>query len=170
MSDHTISVPNAGFGKVPNSVDTTPSKSLNNVDFERLDLSEANRDKSLSIHQLGSLSIHRGEAVGHMYVFDLEHVYAHPVAKIAIKNAYITPLFLIEAFAQNYRDHLLRKVTRGNDKGLYVLDPAISTYVHRLSDKRLKESSSVVGTGERVCRPIPLLRKDFPLSAYLAGG
>ena len=145
MSDHTISVPNAGFGKVPNSVDTTPSKSLNNVDFERLDLSEANRDKSLSIHQLGSLSIHRGEAVGHMYVFDLEHVYAHPVAKIAIKNAYITPLFLIEAFAQNYRDHLLRKLTRGNDKGLLVLDPKVSNYVHRLSD-----GSELVVQGETV--------------------
>ena len=32
--------------------------------------------------------------------------------------------------------------------------------------KRLKESSSVVGTGERSCRSIPLLRKDFLLSAY----
>jgi hypothetical protein len=67
-------------------------------------------------------------------VFDPEHVYAHPMAKVAIKNAYIMPLFLIEAFAQNYRDHLLRKLTRGNDKGLLVLDPKVSTYVHRLSD------------------------------------
>ena len=145
MSDQTISVLEAGFGKVPNAVDISPSNSLINAGFERLDLSEANRDKSLSIHQLGSLSIHRGEAVGHLYVFDLAHVYAHAVAKIAIKNAYITPLFLIEAFAQNYRDHLLRKLTRGNDKGLLVLDPKVSNYVHRLSD-----GSELVVQGETV--------------------
>jgi hypothetical protein len=32
--------------------------------------------------------------------------------------------------------------------------------------KLLKESSSVVGNGDRVCRPIRYFRKDFPLSAY----
>ena len=67
------------------------------------------------------------------------------MAKVAIKNAYIMPLFLLEAFAQNYRDHLLRKLTRGNDKGLLVLDPKVSTYVHRLSD-----GSELVVQGETV--------------------
>lgn len=145
MSDQTISVVGAGLGKVPNAVDPTPSKTSTNDGFERLDLSDATRDKSLSIHQLGSLSIHCGEAVGQMCVFDLEHVYAHTKAKVAIKNAHIMPLFLVEAFAQNYRDHLLRKLTRGNDKGLLVLDPKVSTYVHRLSD-----GSELVVQGETV--------------------
>ena len=145
MSDQTISVLGAGLGKVPNAVDPTPSKTSINDGFERLDLSDATRDKSLSIHQLGSLSIHCGEAVGNVCVFDFEHVYAHPKAKVAIKNAYIMPLFLVEAFAQNYRDHLLRKLTRGNDKGLLVLDPKVNTYVHRLSD-----GSELVVQGETV--------------------
>ena len=145
MSDQTISVLGAGLGKVPNAVDPTPSKTSINAGFERLDLSDATRDKSLSIHQLGSLLIHCDEAVGHVCVFDFEHVYAHPMAKVAIKNAYIMPLFLVEAFAQNYRDHLLRKLTRGNDKGLLVLDPKVSTYVHRLSD-----GSELVVQGETV--------------------
>lgn len=134
MSDQTISVLEANSGKSSEAASQSPSKLLTNAGFERLDLSDATRDKSLSIHQLGSLSIYCGEAVGNVCVFDFEHVYVHPMAKVAIKNAYIMPLFLIEAFAQNYRDHLLRKLTRGNDKGLLVLDPKVSTYVHRLSD------------------------------------
>ena len=32
--------------------------------------------------------------------------------------------------------------------------------------KRLKKSSLVVGISEHLCRSIPWLRKDFPLSAY----
>jgi hypothetical protein len=40
---------------------------------------------------------------------------------------------------------LLRKLTRGNDKGLLVLDPKVSTYVHRLSD-----GSELVVQGETV--------------------
>ena len=134
MIGQTPSISDAALGSVPNAVGPTASKTTINVDVERLDMSDANRDKSLSIHQLGNLSVHCGEAVGHVCVFDLEHVYAHPTAKAAIKNAYIMPLFLIEAFAQNYRAHLLPKLTRGNDKGLLVLDPKVSTYVHRLSD------------------------------------
>ena len=145
MSDQTISVLEANSGKASEAASQSPSKLLTNAGFERLDLSDATREKSLPIHQLGSLSIHCGEAVGQMCVFDLEHVYAHPMAKVAIKNAYIMPLFLIEAFAQNYRDHLLRKLTRGNDKGLLVLDPKVSTYVHRLSD-----GSELVVQGETV--------------------
>lgn len=145
MSDQTISVLEASSGKASGAESQYPSKTSTNDGFERLDMSDANRDKSSSIHQLGSLSIHCGEAVGNVCVFDLEHVYAHPMAKVAIKNAYIMPLFLIEAFAQNYRDHLLRKLTRGNDKGLLVLDPKVSTYVHRLSD-----GSELVVQGETV--------------------
>jgi hypothetical protein len=134
MSDQTISVLEARSGKASEAASQYPSKTSTNDGFERLDMSDAISDKSLSIHKLCNLSIHCGEAVGNVCVFDPEHVYAHPMAKVAIKNAYIMPLFLIEAFAQNYRDHLLRKLTRGNDKGLLVLDPKVSTYVHRLSD------------------------------------
>jgi hypothetical protein len=145
MSDQTISVLEENSGKAAEAASQSPSKLLTNAGFEHLDLSDATRDKSLSIHQLGSLSIHCGEAVGNVCVFDFEHVYVHTMAKLAIKNAYITPLFLVEAFAQNYRDHLLRKLTRGNDKGLLVLDPKVSTYVHRLSD-----GSELVVQGETV--------------------
>lgn len=145
MSDQTNSVLEASPGKASEAASQNLSKLLTNLGLERLDMSDANRDKSLSIHQLGNLSIHCGEAVGHVCVFDLEQVYAHPMAIVAIKNAYIMPLFLIEAFAQNYRDHLLRKLTRGNDKGLLVLDPKVSTYVHRLSD-----GSELVVQGETI--------------------
>ncbi len=145
MSDTTHSVLESSTGKAPVTAAQSSSKILTNLGLEPLDMSDAIRDKSLSIHQLGSLSVHSGEAVGHVRVFDLERVYAHPASKAAIKNAYITPLFLIEAFAQNYRGHLLRKLTRGNDKGLLVLDPKVSTYVHRLSD-----GSELVVQGETV--------------------
>ena len=145
MSDKTNSVLEASSGKALEAASQNPSKLLTNLGLERLDMSDAIRDKSLPIHPLSNLSIHCGEAVAHICVFDLEHMYVHPKAKVAIKNAYIMPLFLVEAFAQNYRDHLLRKLTRGNDKGLLVLDPKVSTYVHRLSD-----GSELVVQGETV--------------------
>jgi hypothetical protein len=134
MNDLTTSVLDTGLGIASDAVAPIAAKRSNNVDFERLDLSNANHDKSLSIHQLAILPIERSEAIGHVRVFDFEHVYVHPTAKVAIKKAYITPLFLVEAFARNYRDSLLRKLTRGNDKGLLILNPEASTYVHRLSN------------------------------------
>lgn len=105
-------------------------------DFDRLDLSTVIRDESLSIKRLANLSIHQGEVVGNIRVFDFDQVYIHQNAKSEIKNAYITPLYLIEAYARNNGIKLLRKLSRGNDKGLYVLDSTASTYVHLLNNGR----------------------------------
>ena len=134
MSDHTINALGTNLDTASVIATQTASQMVREGGYERLDFSQKILDKSLSIHQLGMMPIQRSEVVGQVCVFDLERVYVHPRAKTAIKNAYIMPLFLIEAFAQNYRDHLLRKLTRGNEKGLLVMDPEASTYVHRLRD------------------------------------
>lgn len=134
MSDLTIGSSSTAQINAATTAPQTASPSVHDGGFERLDLSKAIQDESLSIHQLASMQIHSGEAVAQVRVFDFEHVFAHQTAKLAIKRAYITALFLIEAFAQHYHEHLQRKLTRGNEKGLFVLDPKASTYVHRLRD------------------------------------
>lgn len=134
MSDLTITTLSGSLDKAATTAPQAVSPALHDGGLERLDLSKTIQDESLSIHQLASMQIHGGEAVAQVCVFNLEHVFAHPTAKLAIKRAYISPLFLIEAFAQNYQEHLMRKLTRGNEKGLFVLDPKASTYLHRLRD------------------------------------
>lgn len=134
MSDLTITTLSGSLDKAAASESRNASQPVHDAAFVRLDLSDAIKDESLSIHQLACMHIHGGEAAAEVHVFDLEQVFAHPTAKLAIKRAYISPLFLVEAFAQNYHNRLLRKLTRGNEKGLFVLDPAASTYVHRLRD------------------------------------
>lgn len=145
MNNPTIPNLNTGLSNVLETrVETAPHPS-NNDGFDRLDLSAEKRDESLSIKRLANLSIQQGEVVAKIRVFDFEQVYLHQNAKSEIKNAYITPLYLIEAYARNYGIKLLRKLTRGNDKGLYVLDPTASTYVHRLSN-----DSELIVQGESV--------------------
>lgn len=134
MSDLTTTTLSGSLVKASATAPQAAPSAVHDGDLERLDLSKAIHDESLSVHQLAYMHIHAGEAVAQVRVFDFEHVYAHPTAKLTIKRAYISPLFLVEAFAQNYQEHLLRKLTRGNEKGLFVLDPAASTYVHRLRD------------------------------------
>lgn len=145
MSDHTINALSTSLDIASVIATQTASQMVREGGYERLDLSQKIQDKSLSIHPLAIMPIQRSEVVGQVCVFDLEHVDVHPMAKTAIKNAYITALFLVEAFAQNYRDHLLRKLTRGNEKGLFVLDPEASTYIHRLRD-----GTDLVVNGETV--------------------
>jgi hypothetical protein len=134
MSDLITTTLSGSLDKAFATAPQSASKAVYAGALERLDLSNAINDESLSIRQLAYMQIHGDEAVAEVHVFDLKQVYSNVTAKSAIKNAYITELFLIEAFAQSYRDHLFRKLTRGNEKGLFVLDPAASTYVHRLRD------------------------------------
>ncbi|HRK37285.1 MAG TPA: hypothetical protein PK347_02760 [Burkholderiaceae bacterium] len=161
MSDLITTTLSGSLDKALATAPQAASPAVHGGDLERLDLSKAINDESLSIHQLACMQIHAGETVAQVRVFDLEHVFAHPTAKLAIKRAYISPLFLIEAFAQNYRDHLLRKLTRGNDKGLFVLDPAASTYVHRLRDGTdLVVQAETVEVGGTYTRRLTITRRD----------
>lgn len=102
--------------------------------LNRLDLSEAIANTSMPLHDLANMQVDGAEAVFTAIVFDLRQIYIDDDARLAIKNAHVTPLFLVEAAARNTHEKLLRTLTRGNDKGLWVLDPAASTYVHRLSN------------------------------------
>jgi hypothetical protein len=153
MSDLSTTTLSGSLDKAFATAPQTASPSVHDGGFERLDLSKAIQDESLSIHQLAYMHIHAGEAVGQVRVFDFEHVYVHPMAKVAISRAYISSLYLIVAFAQNYQEHLLRKLTRGNEKGLFVLDPKASTYVHPLRDGTVlvvhAETVEVEGTHTR---------------------
>ena len=113
--------------------------------IKRFDLSDAVSNTSMPLHQLANMQVDCAEAVFKVTVFDLKQIYIHDDASLAITNAHITPLFLVEAAARNTHEKLLRVLTRGNDKGLYVLDSKASTYVHRLSD-----GSELVVQGETV--------------------
>lgn len=101
---------------------------------ERADLSDAIQDTTLSLHPLAELALYQHGLCAQMKVFDLSQVQVTPAAKSATKHAYLTELYLIEQYARHYVDALLRTVTRGKDKGLLVLDPKASTYVHCLRD------------------------------------
>jgi hypothetical protein len=110
-----------------------PDEVPNSSGLQKLDLSHAINDSSLSIHLLASMSVHCREAVGSIPVFDLDNVYASPDARRAIEQSYITALFVVEAFARNYRQKLFRKLTRGNEKGHTILDPDASTFTHLIA-------------------------------------
>ncbi len=101
---------------------------------ERADLSDTIQDTTLSLHLLAELDLHQHGLCAHLRVFDLSQVQVTPAAKSATKHAYLTELYLIEKYACHYVDALLRTVTRGKDKGLLILNPEASTYVHRLRD------------------------------------
>ena len=104
-----------------NSQTETPASSR----ADRADFSDTMQDTTLSLHQYGLCA--------HMTVFDLSQVHVTQAAKSATKHAYLTELYLIEQYARHYVDALFRTVNRGNDKGLLILNPEASTYVHRLS-------------------------------------
>lgn len=100
---------------------------------ERADFSDTMQDTTLSLHKLAHQALHQHGLCAQMKVFDLSQVVVTPAAKSATKHAYLTELYLIEQYARNYADSLLRTVTRGKDKGLVIVNPEASTYVHRLS-------------------------------------
>ena len=127
-----------------------PSSQDTGTGLRRLDLSRVVADAKSPIHALATVHLNRPEAVMTVTVFDLANVHITPEAKQAINCAYITPLFVIEAFGRYYRDQLLRELTRGNDKGLHVLDPKASRYCHRLNDgsELVVEAETVEGNGE----------------------
>jgi hypothetical protein len=100
---------------------------------QKLDLSHALNDSSLSIHKLAVMSVNCAELVGEFRVFDSQTVNVSPDALRAIEQSYLTPLFVIEAFALNYRKKLLRKLTRGNEKGRMILEPIASSYEHPIA-------------------------------------
>ena len=101
---------------------------------KRADLSDTIQDTTLSLHLLAELGIHQHGLCAQIKVFDLSQVQVTPAAKSATRHAYLTELYLIEQYARHYADALLRTVTRGKDKGLLILNPDASTYVHRLRD------------------------------------
>lgn len=101
---------------------------------ERLNLADVICDESLSVHRLSRFAIRLHEISADVEVFDLDQVFATPSAKAAIKRAYLTPLFLVEQYARHYTNGVFRPVTRGNDKGRFILDPLASNYVRQLGD------------------------------------
>lgn len=100
---------------------------------ERADFSDTMQDTTLSLHLLAQQPLHQHGLCAQIKVFDLSEVQVTPAAKSATKHAYLTELYLIEQYARHYVDSLLRTVNRGKDKGLLILNPEASTYVHRLS-------------------------------------
>jgi hypothetical protein len=100
---------------------------------DRADFSDTMQDTTLSLHQLAQQPFHQHGLCAYMTVFDLSQVHVTQAAKSATKHAYLTELYLIEQYARHYVDALFRTVNRGNDKGLLILNPEASTYVHRLS-------------------------------------
>lgn len=110
---------------------THPQHALR-TELKRLDLSAVIDDKSSPIHSIVAAQFNRAEALMSLQVIDLHHVYISSEAKRAINDAYVTPLFVMEAFANYYCENLLRELTRGHEKGHSVLDVKASTFVHRL--------------------------------------
>ena len=126
-----------------------------------LALLNAGADSSLR-HESGAMPIHLAAASN--YLGALQGLLDRRAQDVHAKtNIGITPLMMAatEGHAEAVRLLLNSGADRTlkDDEGLTAKDIAIK------NGKRLKESSSVVGTGERICRPIPLLWKDFPLSA-----
>lgn len=110
----------------------TENHRFNNV--ERVDLTEAKKDTTLSLSKYGQRYVHHDGLLAQVGVYDLDQVFATATALAAIKSGYLTVPYLIELYADNYVDKLFRKATRGNDKGKLILDPEASTFVHQLRD------------------------------------
>jgi hypothetical protein len=101
---------------------------------ERVDLSEIVEDTTLSLHPHADHNLQQSTLCAKIEVLNLTQIYATATALLSIKRASQTVPFVIEQYAKNYAAKLFRAASRGNDKGLLVLDPTASTYVHRLSD------------------------------------
>jgi hypothetical protein len=101
---------------------------------ERVDLSDIVQDTDLSLHPHAEYNLEQRTLCAKIEVFNLTQVYATTTALLSIKRSSQTVPFVIEQYAKNYTTKLFRAASRGNDKGLLVLDPTASTYAHRLSD------------------------------------
>lgn len=101
---------------------------------EQVDLSDIVQDTTLSLHPHAEHNLQQSTLCAKIEVFNLTQVYATSSALLSIKRASQTVPFVIQQYAKNYAAKLFRAASRGNDKGLLVLDPTASTYVHRLSD------------------------------------
>lgn len=112
---------------------------------EHVDLSSTIKDSTLSLYQQQKHTFQNHYLCAQIQVFDLSQVHATPDALSAIKRAFLTEPYLIELYALHYVGTLFRAATRGNDKGLLILDPSASTYEHRLRD-----GSKLVVQGETI--------------------
>ena len=101
---------------------------------ERVDLSDIVQDTTLSLHPHAEHTLLQSTLCAKIEVFNLTQVYATATALLSIKRASQTVPLVIEQYAKNYVTKLFRAASRGNDKGLLVLDPTASTYAHRLND------------------------------------
>jgi hypothetical protein len=101
---------------------------------ERVDLSDIVQDTDLSLHPHAEYNLEQSTLCAKIEVFNLTQVSATTTALLSIKRSSQTVPFVIEQYAKNYTTKLFRAASRGNDKGLLVLDPTASTYAHRLSD------------------------------------
>ena len=112
---------------------------------ELVDLTEILKDKTYSLHQLAQHTIQSNDLCGHIVVVDLNQVFATDTAITAIKRAYLTIPLLIERYAKRNTELLLRELTRGSKKGLFVVDPRASIYEHFL-----EKNLSIVVQGETI--------------------
>ncbi len=67
-------------------------------------------------------------------IFDPYDAWITDHAREIIECAYVTPLFVVEAFSRYFCKKILRRVTRGSEKGMTVIDPTASVYTHRFAN------------------------------------
>ena len=102
--------------------------------LNRIDLNSIQQDKSLSLHKLLELYIADDSCVAIIEIINLQQVYISEAASAALERCYITPAFMLDRFASQYKANVLVEITRGNLKGVQYINPKANEYSHPTED------------------------------------
>jgi hypothetical protein len=113
----------------------TPSTPVSPLeDLKRIDLRSIQLDKSFSLHKLLESCITEDSCFAVIEVMNFDQVYISDAASQALERCYITPAFMLDRFASQYKENILVEVTRGNLKGMKYINSNANEYSHLTED------------------------------------
>lgn len=155
MSNISNSIPQSAANPFESNTDSPSASTVTPLkDLKKIDLSSIQSDKSLSLHKLLEIWVTDDSFVATIKVLNLSRVYISDEASAALERSYITPAFILDRFASQYKANVLVEITRGSLKGTKYINTKVNEYSHPT-----KDGIEIVVTGKCVERDKCTLRE-----------